>query len=370
MANNKTMTPYGGRVKLLQKRIKSWSVDALLVTNAKDINYLTGFCGHDSWALVLCRSAKVFVFSDARFEEQIEREAPEVKKIIRRDKGLADEVAKVCKAKKLGQIGLQGVYVTLDLKKLMDGKIGRKNLVLVDDGMLLQRGIKDTWEIKAVSKAVKIQEAAFVATVASLRVGQSELEICARLEYEMKMRGGGTGFDPIIAVGANAALPHAIPGKTKLKKNGMLLIDWGSIYGDYISDMTRTLLLGKPKKVQIEIYKIVLEANEAAIDAIAPGVAIKEIDAIARDIIRKAGYGKAFGHSLGHGIGLDVHEHPGVSGRSSGVLEPGQIITVEPGIYLPGIGGVRIEDDILVTKSGKKNLCSLPKDLKSAMICI
>ncbi len=371
MAKIKSTTPYAGRVKLLQKRIKGWPADALLVTNPKDIRYLTGFCGEDSWALVFAKSSKVIVLSDSRFDVEIDREAPQVKKIIRADKGLADELLVICEKKKLNRVGLQGGYVTLNLKKMLDKKVGKKRLVIVEDGMIIQRSIKIQSEIKDIQKAVKIQEAAFLEMVKSLKVGQTELEICAKLEYEMMMRGGGgASFDPIIAVGDNAALPHATPGKTKLKKNGMLLVDWGSLYNDYASDMTRTLLLGKPKKVQIEIYKIVLEANEAAIDAIKPGVELAAVDKIARDIIVKAGYGKEFGHSLGHGIGLDVHEQPSLGARSKGVLEPGQIVTVEPGIYLAGIGGVRIEDDILVTESGKKDLCSLPKDIKSAMICI
>ena len=194
MAKTKQETVYQGRVKILQKRIKGWAADALLVTNPKDIRYLTGFCGEDSWALVLAKSAKVFVFSDSRFDVQIDREAPQVKKVIRSDKGLVDEVALVCEKKGLAKVGLQGNYVTLSLKQLLDKKLTKKRLVMVEDGMIIQRSYKNADEIKDTRRAVKIQEAAYLAMVDSLRAGQTELEICAKLEYEMKMRGGGTWF--------------------------------------------------------------------------------------------------------------------------------------------------------------------------------
>ncbi|HEX7010598.1 MAG TPA: M24 family metallopeptidase, partial [Phycisphaeraceae bacterium] len=188
--------------------------------------------------------------------------------------------------------------------------------------------------------------------------------------YQMRKLGAdGPSFPTIVAADASASLPHAIPGPRKLRKNGIVLIDWGARWGGYCSDLTRVVALGRmPPKLR-EIYQIVLDAQLAAIDAIAPGKPLKEVDAAARRLIERAGYGRQFGHSLGHGIGLDIHEMPTLSPRSDkGELEPGHVVTVEPGIYLPGIGGVRIEDDVLVTPRGAQVLSRLPKDLKSAMI--
>jgi Xaa-Pro aminopeptidase len=175
-------------------------------------------------------------------------------------------------------------------------------------------------------------------------------------------------FPSIIAADANASLPHAVPGKKKIKAGGIVLIDWGAKWGGYCSDLTRVVAVGKMKPKIREIYKIVLDAQVAAIDAIAPGKRLCDIDAVARRAIDKAGYGERFGHSLGHGIGLDIHEQPVLAAKAKGELRPGQVVTVEPGIYLPGVGGVRIEDDVLVTPRGRKVLSDLPKSLESAII--
>ena len=185
----------------------------------------------------------------------------------------------------------------------------------------------------------------------------------------MRLLGAdGPSFPTIVAADANASLPHAIPGRRKVKKGGIVLIDWGAKWGGYCSDLTRVVALGKmPAKIQ-EIYQIVYDAQRAAIDAIEPGKALKEIDAAARTVIEKAGFGDQFGHSLGHGLGLDVHEQPTLSGRSKGSLEPGHVVTVEPGIYLPGVGGVRIEDDVLVTAKGRRVLSDLPATIGSTII--
>ena len=213
------------------------------------------------------------------------------------------------------------------------------------------------------------REDALVATLGQIDGGMTELEVTAVLEYEMKARGStDPAFGSIVAAGANGSLPHAIPGKAKLKRNSTLLIDWGATVNGYRSDMTRTFTLGKWPPVMREVYEIVLDAHYAGIDAIRPGAIAGEVDAAARKIITDAGYGKEFGHSLGHGIGLNVHEAPGLRAGADTVLEPGMVVTVEPGIYLPGVGGVRIEDDVLVTARGARSLCSLPKDIRWATL--
>lgn len=357
------------RISRLQNRLKKAGAAALLVTNPRDIRYLTGFVGDDSWALVRASASQVHVLSDFRFDEQIRSEAPQVKAIMRK-KSLADELAKLADRLRLDRVGLQADHVTLVQRKtLVKALGGARRLAELDDGLLMQRAIKDDDEIARITQALKLQQQAYQATLATIEPGQSEFEVAARLEYEIRRRGAdGVSFPSIVAADANASLPHAIPGQARLRRKGIVLFDWGARYQGYCGDMTRVVGLGGMPAKMREVYQIVLEAQMAAIDAIAPGKAMQEIDAVARGIITKAGYGKAFGHSLGHGVGLDIHEQPTLSPRSTGVLEPGHIVTVEPGIYLPGVGGVRIEDVVLVTPDGHRVLSQLPKDLKSAMI--
>jgi Xaa-Pro aminopeptidase len=363
---------YGPRLAGVRARFgKTYpKVDALLVTNDKDIRYLTGFVGHDSWAIVpLAGSGRVTIVSDRRFEEQISKEAPGAKAVMRKG-AIAEAAAKALDKMKAKKVGVQPGYVTLAMFKGLKKQLGGGRLVETADGLITQRSVKDAGEVALIKAAGKIQQEAYLKVIAGIRAGvDSEVHIAAMLEMTMRSLGAdGPSFNTIIAVGANASMPHAIPGQTKAKKNEIILIDWGARLDGYCSDMTRVIALGKmPAKMQ-EVYKVVLEAQMAAIDAIAPGKVLKDIDKVARDIICKAGYEKEFSHSLGHGLGLDIHEQPTLSTKSEGVLEPGHVVTVEPGIYLPGVGGVRIEDDVLVTAGGKEVLTDLPKDLTCATI--
>jgi len=366
--------PRAGRVKALQRRIREWDVDALLIVNPNDIRYLTGFVGDDSWALVRARGRQVWIISDFRFDEQIQREAPHARSVMRK-KGLAEATAELMRKFEVGTLALPGAHVTLDVRKKLVKELSASNLKTVDDGLIEQRAVKDPDEIKMIRKALRIQQEAFrelcSETAIGLREGQvvTERSMAAMLEYIMRKLGAdGPSFPTIVAEGPNAALPHAIPSARKIRKGSAILIDWGARLEGYCSDLTRVIALGKmPARVR-EIYEIVLEAQQAGIEAIKPGAALKDVDAAARKIIEDAGYGEQFGHSLGHGIGLDIHEQPTLSQRSKGELKPGQVVTVEPGIYLPDVGGVRIEDDVLVTERGCKVLSDLPKDLESAII--
>jgi Xaa-Pro aminopeptidase len=348
-------------------------VDALLVTNHKDIRYLTGFVGDDSWAIIPLKTkpekSVVTIISDRRFEEQIQREAPQANAVMRAG-AISEAAAKTLDGLGMKKIGLQPDHVSLALFKSLKKAVGAGRLVETPDGLIKQRAIKDAAEVELIKKAGKIQQAAYKQVISQIKPGkQTEAEIAALLELTMRSLGAdGPSFNTIVAVGANASLPHAIPGRTRTRNNQIILIDWGARLSGYCSDMTRVIALGKMPAKMREVYAVCLEAQMAAIDAIAPGKSLKEIDAVARDIIAKAGYGNEFSHSLGHGLGLDIHEQPTLSTRSEGVLEPGHVVTVEPGIYLPGVGGVRIEDDILVTAKGREVLTHLPKDLDSATI--
>jgi Xaa-Pro aminopeptidase len=356
------------RLQTLQQRLRATKAQALLVTNPHDIHYLTGFTGEDSWALVPERGSRVTIFSDFRFQEQIQRQAPHATAIIRK-KGLVAELRQRVQQRGYEKLALQPEYVTLSVRHALKKELGASTLIEIDDGLLHQRSVKDAEEIRTIQQALIIQQKAFEQTLDILEPGLTEIEIAGYLEYCMRCLGAeGTSFPTIVAVDANAALPHYMPGQSKLKRGSTLLIDWGATYHGYCSDLTRVVALGSMKPKMRAIYDIVREAQHAAIGAIAPGASLKAVDAIARQHIKQAGYGKQFGHGLGHGIGLDVHELPTLSPRSSDVLRPGQVVTVEPGIYLPGVGGVRIEDDVAVTDEGAKVLSDLPNSRSSAII--
>ena len=358
----------GDRVRPLQRRLKASGASALLVTNPKDIRYLTGFIGDDSWALIPQSGKKVYILSDFRFEEQIEKESPHAH-VVMRSKGLAEELEALTKKLEVKKVAVQSEYLTLSLHKALVKQLGSKRIKTIKDDLLVQRAVKDASEVRAIRKALSIQQQAFRETCEFIKPGQSEFEVAAYLEYRMRALGAdGVSFPSIVAADANASLPHAVPGKKKIKAGGIVLIDWGAKWGGYCSDLTRVVGIGKMKPKMCEIYQIVLDAQMAAIEAIKPGKKLSEIDAVARGVIDKAGYGDRFGHSLGHGLGLDIHEQPVLAARAKGVLKPGQVVTVEPGIYLPGVGGVRIEDDVLVTPRGHKVLSDLPKSLESAII--
>ncbi|XAL99841.1 Xaa-Pro peptidase family protein [Phycisphaeraceae bacterium D3-23] len=366
----KTPEHLAQRVKLLRQRLRADGLDGMLVTNARDIRYLTGFIGDDSWCYVSAGGGKVVVLSDLRFKAHIPEEAPHVRVVMRGTKNkkresLADAAARML-PRSVQRVGLQAQYMLVPTRKQIAKALGAKRIKDYDDGLLQQRSVKDDREVRLLRKAVKIQQQAFLETREFLEVGMTENEVCAYLEYRMRALGAdGPGFDTIVAFDDHASHSHAIPGSRKVKKNSSILIDWGACVAGYRSDMTRVINLGKPKKHIAEIYKVVEEAMLAAIDMVAPGVALRELDDCSRGILKKAGY--TLDHGLGHGIGLNIHEAPGI-GQSDTVLEPGQVITIEPGIYLGPKGGVRLEDDILVTDKGHRNLCDLPTSLEWSII--
>lgn len=355
----KTDTPFRARIKRLRASLGALDVDAILIINAPDIRYLTGFHGEDSWLVVASRST--VIVSDFRFQEELS--CVDSARIVIR----TGPIDRACfdLLDRHERIALQAEHMTVALRRRLARLLGARRLRNTTDVLSSLRLIKDESEVAIIRKAVRIQEKALQATLDTVAPGQSERDICAELEYHLKKFGAdGVSFESIVAAQTNGSRPHYTPGRLRTKANQPLLIDWGARVGGYCSDMTRTITFGRWPKPLAEVYEIVLEAQQAAIDAIEPGKSCASIDAVARQIITKAGYGDAFGHGLGHGIGLDIHEAPSVSSQSNTMLAPGMVITVEPGVYLPGIGGVRIEDDILVTERGRRNLCSLPKSLE------
>ena len=227
------------------------------------------------------------------------------------------------------------------------------------------RMVKDEQEIALLRKACELADFAIETGVNELAEGKTELDIIAAIEFEVKKKGvSGMSFDTMVLTGANAASPHGNPGQTKISKGDFVLFDLGVIYEGYCSDITRTVAFGDMSEEQEKIYNTVLQAEEAAVNEVKPGVLAKDLDLTARNIIKNAGYGDYFPHRLGHGLGISVHEYPSITETNELVLKPGVVFTIEPGIYVPGVAGVRIEDDVLVTEDGVDVLTKFPKSLQ------
>ena len=358
------------RLEALRAVQRKKKLPALLVNYGPDVSYLTGFEGDDSWALVTPDT--VWLVTDSRYSQQVSRQCPWVRMVVRK-KGLAEALARIMARSGLSSVAAQEESLTVREERSLRtalNKSGKKVALKSVTGLVSAlRNCKDAVEIKLLEQAVAVAQHGFEKLKASLHTGMTENEIAALLVYEMRRRGAeDASFETIVAAGANGSLPHYRPGNVKLENNSALLIDWGARVGGYRSDLTRMIFVGQvPRKVK-EIYQVVREAQQAAIAAIKPGRTGREVDKIARNIIKKAGYAEAFGHGLGHGIGRDIHEPLSLSPRSTVILDAGMVVTVEPGIYLPGIGGVRSEDDVLVTPDGHRVLSTLPNDIGAARL--
>jgi Xaa-Pro aminopeptidase len=364
------MDYFGSRRDRLRKLLGKADVDTLLVTSCPNVTYLTGFTGDDSFLLVT-RSGQILL-SDARYTTQLEEECPGLDLRIRvPGETMLDGAVNLCKQAKISRLGIEGDSMTVGYHQRLASKASKVDLVTTTGLVEQLRMIKDKEEIAEIRQAVAIAEKAFAVVRAALRPEQTEKEIADALENQMRLFGGrGASFTPIVGVGDRSALPHYRPAQRRIGDGDFVLIDWGAIGRLYMSDLTRTLVTGKiPPKLQ-RIYGVVLKAQLQAIEAIRPGKTCEEIDTVARSVIAKAGFGKQFGHGLGHGLGLQIHEAPRFAERQSTKLEPGMVMTVEPGIYLPGFGGVRIEDDVLVTRTGCEVLTSVPKQWEENFVAV
>ncbi|RME41951.1 MAG: M24 family metallopeptidase, partial [Planctomycetota bacterium] len=293
---------------------------------------------------------------------------PWARKHLRRGT-LHDLIAEVCEGLKIRSLAIQPEAFTLADQAALAKRRPSLRLRPVPSLVADLRIEKSPAELRRIRKAIRVAEEAFEAAVAGIFIGQTERELAARLEYEMKLRGASdAAFPTICAEGPQAALPHAEPGDRPIRRGSAVLIDWGARVDGYCSDLTRMVWIGSiPREIR-KVYPVVLEAQRRAIGAIRPGARMCDVDAVARDFIAQAGFGDAFGHGLGHGLGRNVHEAPSLSWRSRERLRPGMVVTVEPGIYLPGVGGVRIEDDVLVTPQGHRVLSKLGKAIDSFLV--
>lgn len=346
----------------LRRKLKTSAVDAILVTSSVNVRYLTGFTGEDSYLLLTADNS--IVLSDARFEQQLQEECSDLDAIIRRPPTtMVEIVARAIAQANCSRLAFEADHLTVAQRDLMADRLSRTQLIGVQGWVASLREIKDSSEIAAIRHAVDLAERAFNVIRAGLRPDQTELQVAHELEHQIRLFGGeGCSFPPIVAAGPRSALPHAIPTSAKMGDADFVLFDWGAKAEGYMSDLTRVLATGKiPPKLE-RVYGVVLKAQQQAIAAIGPGAAMSDVDAAARSVIESAGYGRRFGHGLGHGFGLEIHEAPRLAPQQDRRLRAGMVVTVEPGIYLPGWGGVRIEDDVLVTRGGCEVLSHVPKD--------
>lgn len=346
--------------KRIQKIIKTKKIDAFFVSNLKNLRYLTGFTGSSGFA-VITKDKGIF-FTDFRYKEQSGHEVKDWEIFIEKSKR-ANTIRTVFKKLGIKKLGFETSisYVLFDLlKKNTAQMVPQKNLI---EGL---RKIKNGDEIENIKKAVRRAEDAFMKVKPFIKLGVTESGIAQRLECQLKKAGcREIPFDVIVASGENSSMPHPKPAGRKIQEGDFVLIDWGGESDGYFSDMTRTLLIdGKGISEKKKMYGIVNSAREKAIMTAKQGVKAKEIDAAARDVIKKEGYSGFFGHATGHGVGLDVHESPGISRQSSESIAGSMVFTIEPGIYIPGIGGVRIEDMVTIENGNAIILTSLHTKLE------
>ncbi len=349
---------YKRRIEILRKSFCS-DYTALYITNLSNIRYLCGFSGSTGELLVTTEGA--YFFMDFRYVEQSKKEVTNEVETVIIARGEANTVYK-----KMKSLGITSVAVekTMSLGRFLE--IGENfEKVIPTSGLVEEiRKRKEEAEEVSLKKAFDIADKAFAKLMGNVKPGQTEIEIAAQLEYFMKLKGSEMpSFDTIIASGPNAACPHHQPTDRVVEKGEMIKIDFGATYNGYHSDMTRTIFMGKATDKFKEVYKIVLEAQKAAINATKVGVKCSDIDGVAREHITKAGYGEYFGHGLGHSLGLDVHEIPSLSPTCNDKIEENHIFTFEPGIYLPNWGGIRIEDVYMVKSDGLVRYTHTPNEL-------
>ncbi|MEZ5078156.1 MAG: aminopeptidase P family protein [Solirubrobacterales bacterium] len=348
----------GGRGERLEQLIAARELDLLLVTNLVNVRYLTGFTGTNG-ACVCGPGVRLF-FTDFRYTERAAAEVEGWEAITVSGDwlgGIAERLS--------GKVGFEDDQVSVRLLAKLEEKLGEGTEAVAAGGCVERlRRVKDDAELAAIAAASELADEVWTWTVERGLAGRSEREVARAAEARIRELGGDPSFPAIVAAGPNGALPHAEPGEREIGRGELVVFDMGAQLDGYCSDGTRTYATGDPGEQGREVYATVLAAQLAALDAIATGAKGEDVDAVARKVIEAAGHGDRFGHGLGHGVGLEVHEGPRLSPKSDDVLERGEVVTVEPGVYLPGELGVRIEDLVVVEEGELRNLSSLPKDLQ------
>lgn len=353
------------RIMEIRKTIRKLDVDTLLVLVGENRKYLSGFTGEDtqfdeSAGALFISDSKLILATDSRYDEQARSEAG-LFDIVTYRKGLANEMSNILKSLRTKRLGFESNRVSVlqmdTIKKQLTKNKVKASLIPTENIVENIRLIKDELEIDKTKKALDVAESAFIKFMNTIKPGMTEKKATWLLEKQMRESGAdGMSFPVICASGPNSAMPHAIPGNRKLAKSEPILFDFGVKLNGYCSDTTRTIFMGKPDDTFNKIFNTVLDAQQMATDAIKPGISSKTIDKIARDHIHKNGFKGKFDHSLGHGTGLAVHELPRISPLKGTQLKPGMVFTIEPGIYIPGWGGIRLENMVVVRDNGAEVL--------------
>ncbi len=349
--------------------LEAENLDAVLLTGEANRFYASGFFtpGRDATALVTRKDA--YFFTDARYTEAAGRRLEEIElRELTPGKGLMDQLRELVFLKGIRQLGFEDAAMTVQtfrrLEKALSEGTCSCETVPFSGPLARLRQVKDAGELEAMEAAQRISERALEAILKEVRPGVTEKEIAARLQYWMLHYGASDmSFDPIVVSGANGSLPHGVPSEKEIQAGEFVTMDFGCVYGGYCSDMTRTVAVGSVTEEMERVYRTVLTAQEAGIAAARAGVPGRDVDAAARAVIKEAGYGEYFTHSFGHGVGVEIHEAPNAASSNEMALPAGAVISAEPGIYIPGKLGVRIEDVILITDGGCRNLTKAPKEL-------
>lgn len=346
----------------MQKRIKDLlekiNADAMLICDEYNMRYLSGAVYE---GFFFATKEKSYILTDARYTEVATSDSKGAE-VIELTSSYPEIVKSLIQKYSIKRLAFEDMNMTYANYNIYS-KLGAE-MVMLTNSVEMLRVIKNEYELENLKRAEHIGDLAFSHIINFIKPGMTEMEIAIELENTMKKNGADNlSFDTIVASGINGSRPHAVPGQKKVQVGEFITMDFGCKYNGYCSDMTRTVMLGKANDEQRKIYSTVLQAQLAGLAALKAGVKACEIDKISRDIIAEAGYGKYFSHSLGHGVGLFIHEYPSVSAKSDAVLQENIIVTVEPGIYIPGFGGVRIEDMLVVKNDGYINFANSPKEL-------
>lgn len=355
------MTAIEKRLKNLRSKIRKSEADAVLVTKRENYMYLSGFTG--SMAYLVITDSKAVLITDFRYTEQAAGQAPEYS-IIQYRGSITSALKEVLEDNKIEKLAFEDFSMTVSTYTELREKLGIKGFVPFGTAIEELRQIKDEGELGTIRRAVEIADETFKYILGSIKPGITEVELAAEMEYHMKKLGAvGPSFETIVASGKRASMPHGVASEKKLETGDVITLDFGALYNGYCSDMTRTVFLGKPDKELARIYGIVLDAQLKSLDGVKRGRTGKEIDLIARKIIADAGFGDNFGHGLGHAVGLEIHEEPRLSMTGVTKMKDGMVVTVEPGIYVNGLGGVRIEDMVVVKGDSPLKLTSSTKEM-------
>ncbi|GMB07672.1 Xaa-Pro aminopeptidase [Thermolongibacillus altinsuensis] len=348
------------KLEKLRAQFSELGIDGMLITNEYNRRYMTGFTGTAGVALIGLKHA-VFI-TDFRYVEQATKQV-EGYEIVQHANALIEEVAKQAAKMGIQKLGVEQEHVSYATFRAYEKAVSAQ-LVPVSGVVEKLRLIKSEAEIKILKEAAEIADAAFRHILDFIRPGIREIDVANELEFFMRKQGAtSSSFDIIVASGVRSALPHGVATDKVIEKGEFVTLDFGAYYKGYCSDITRTIAVGEVSDELKRIYDVVLQAQLRGVEGIRAGMTGREADALTRDYISACGYGEYFGHSTGHGLGMEVHEGPALSMKSEMVLQPGMVVTVEPGIYIAGLGGVRIEDDIVITKDGNERLTHSPKEL-------